>query len=782
MLWGMAPSTNLVLTDQEAVIEIVVDPASPWGFRARAVFPLDMAGIAMARHEALQTDQDIEDLLREFGTTEDYEAWQRRTPLREIDKFQRGYKMAPLSEYGGRRPNPADLRLFRHRFEYALTRRPATSTTVPKGFLDLGPATGEYPHGTVAYAKPLSRDALESFELEPLDPEDPMVMKRALSAYRDEVYERFSDTGGFEQLDAEGRHTTLSRSTRAGVEYQVTYWLADWTPTGHLDIDDFDEAVSKLWGSVPKAERRQRQEDAVWRHRRRPDPTGDNEVYYSAIFLDEASQQTVLAWWERATGVPLLRQIYSPPHMTLQVRPSAKDVAQLQIGQQVRMRVVGWVADEIAQAVRVEPEMVVSKPNPHVTIATIGGPGSPASHSNELFAAGFTRAAGPTLTGVVGTFSMAELLSRRRPNPTGDNDDKGLAPYNYEPVESEQSVGKADTSTRYIGLCAVCEGRVKVQSNRLVHHGYRRPGVGYIIGDCFGVGREPHELSDTCARVYLDEVVGPYLEKSLRRFEYMRDPPTMEFRYLERAESGYMRWAQVAAATKAAFLLRPMTIEELITTRIDEHAQRERYGTHATGDATPTPTRVIELMARDEWVNLLRITRHEADRELGYWTAEQARMSKLVSTWKPQPLVTVEEDIASKQGARRGRESARDLKNREAMSEAMDKFRARLDSGVKNRNARLVTDLFTSGYKAYQSLSNRPGQVWVTREDFLRLADRDAVWTAFGLLRDGEYVGAKPKGAPWDLKYEAAINKAMDVWEANWPKALGGGRTKKARW
>ena len=66
------------------------------------------------------------------------------------------------------------------------------------------------------------------------------------------------------------------------------------------------------------------------------------------------------------------------------------------------------------------------------------------------------------------------------------------------------------TATHYIGLCPVCMNRIKCQGERLVHHGYKRPGDGCIHGDCFGVGREPHELSDLTARAYLDEVVLPY--------------------------------------------------------------------------------------------------------------------------------------------------------------------------------------------------------------------------------------------------------------------------------
>jgi len=55
------------------------------------------------------------------------------------------------------------------------------------------------------------------------------------------------------------------------------------------------------------------------------------------------------------------------------------------------------------------------------------------------------------------------------------------------------------------GTCPVCFGDYVVTSNhdarnkrvasKMVHHGYQRPGIGYIVGDCHGVGFEPFEIS-----------------------------------------------------------------------------------------------------------------------------------------------------------------------------------------------------------------------------------------------------------------------------------------------
>lgn len=47
------------------------------------------------------------------------------------------------------------------------------------------------------------------------------------------------------------------------------------------------------------------------------------------------------------------------------------------------------------------------------------------------------------------------------------------------------------------GECQVCEGwQCMTRDGKMVHHGYRRPGHGSIVGDCFGVGHLPYPAVD----------------------------------------------------------------------------------------------------------------------------------------------------------------------------------------------------------------------------------------------------------------------------------------------
>jgi hypothetical protein len=68
----------------------------------------------------------------------------------------------------------------------------------------------------------------------------------------------------------------------------------------------------------------------------------------------------------------------------------------------------------------------------------------------------------------------------------------------------EVQTAKLSERAEKCGTCPVCFGDYVV-TNRLdsrqfsryamVHHGYERPGIGYIVGDCHGVNFEPIEVS-----------------------------------------------------------------------------------------------------------------------------------------------------------------------------------------------------------------------------------------------------------------------------------------------
>ena len=56
----------------------------------------------------------------------------------------------------------------------------------------------------------------------------------------------------------------------------------------------------------------------------------------------------------------------------------------------------------------------------------------------------------------------------------------------------------------------------------MVNHGYQRPGIGYLVGDCFGVGYPPFELSSKGTQDYVQALQGR-LAKDEKRLMDLQD-------------------------------------------------------------------------------------------------------------------------------------------------------------------------------------------------------------------------------------------------------------------
>lgn len=136
------------------------------------------------------------------------------------------------------------------KYEYLAKLRPITIFTVPKGFSGQRRSKDpkRFPHGVVIYDKPLSRADVESFELAPLDPHDPINLRKISNLIVHEVMMKFSEKEYYVMPTNFGT-MGLTISSRPGVEYQVTYFDKKMQPTGHEEFNDFGEAA--LFMGVP---------------------------------------------------------------------------------------------------------------------------------------------------------------------------------------------------------------------------------------------------------------------------------------------------------------------------------------------------------------------------------------------------------------------------------------------------------------------------------------------------------------------------------------------------
>lgn len=146
------------------------------------------------------------------------------------------------------------------RYEYGVTLRPPTMGNVPGGHL----GTREddcYNFGVVQYPKPLPTADVQHYDLVPLDPNDPVNLRRARDVFQALVLDEFSDQDIF-VVENSRRRAVLTWSTRPDVEWQVTHFDGD-TPTGHDDFTDFDRVVQFLFGFMSGEERRSLSEAAI---------------------------------------------------------------------------------------------------------------------------------------------------------------------------------------------------------------------------------------------------------------------------------------------------------------------------------------------------------------------------------------------------------------------------------------------------------------------------------------------------------------------------------------
>lgn len=179
-----------------------------------------------------------------------------------------------------------------------------------------------------------------------------------------------------------------------------------------------------------------------------------------------------------------------------------------------------------------------------------------------------------------------------------------------------------DIKQRFIGFCPICEGDYKLHENRLVHHGYRRPGVGYIIGDCLSVHKAPYELSDEVCRLYR-----MYCTNAL---ESNRE-------YLARLQSGQVKTLQVPDRSKG-YSMHPEMME--IT--------------------------VIHLKFHQAWESEV----YQTESHIKGLLLEIARMDRFIDGWTLKPVRTFEEEMEAKRAVVQKNKAERQAKRQVKLDKA----------------------------------------------------------------------------------------------------------------
>ena len=129
-----------------------------------------------------------------------------------------------------------------------------------------------------------------------------------------------------------------------------------------------------------------------------------SDTIYWGVKLDTFGVASLLNYFP-----PMYPNVYAE-HMTIVFKPSeAEDKLMMaEIGMPVDLQIIGYAADDNAEAAVVTGHARLNPGVPHITISTANGVGP--VHSNKLLAKGWHRVDGPTITGVVGRFTKRGWL------------------------------------------------------------------------------------------------------------------------------------------------------------------------------------------------------------------------------------------------------------------------------------------------------------------------------------------------------------------------------------
>lgn len=280
---------------------------------------------------------------------------------------------------------------------------------------------------------------------------------------------------------------------------------------------------------------------------------------------------------------------------------------------------------------------------------------------------------------------------------------------------------------RYLGYCPVCNGDYKAPDGLLALHGYKRPGFGYIIGDCMGAHKRPHEVSDELARAYLE--ILKRMEQDLQLA--LRDLP--------------------------------------LRTEIRE-----------VSPFPGRPDRVYTPADGYTWERELENLGRRLQYKLDGLKFEQGRVQHLVDTWRPVPLRTVRESEEQNTRERAERRQVIVTERAEKTRKLIAGIQARIDTAVRNQTMSSLASIYDS---AIHNLPEKLRTGWgrsVTNNEALAALERDHVWTAFGLPLEVP---------PWKSAERGEVEKILssmrypeyDKQPREWPAELGTPKKKRAR-
>lgn len=299
--------------------------------------------------------------------------------------------------------------------------------------------------------------------------------------------------------------------------------------------------------------------------------------------------------------------------------------------------------------------------------------------------------------------------------------------------------------TRQKGTCGYCGHMHKTPNGLLANHGYVRPGYGKIEQECPGSRMPPLEVSKATAELGLSD-------------------------------------AQTALSRRVEDLRDLDTADEL---------------TYSLGSFGRSKTYQRSEMTEAKWQSLVDNKKATLKSQVMRLKEAVSEYEKVLSSWKVQPLVEVDEELAQRQR----QEKKQDVFNKRLVryQGLLDKVQARLKIAWKNlqqreskakkkpspkafielaKSANILYNIYTgSSYKLAEAHPDPDYHPLDVIEDL----KAETVWRHLGAMRGSQYVDRREIEKGLGRHAQSGVyGFDSDTWQPNWPGWTKSARTKEA--
>jgi len=145
-------------------------------------------------------------------------------------------------------------------------------------------------------------------------------------------------------------------------------------------------------------------------------------------------------------------------------------------------------------------------------------------------------------------------------------------------IRCRSTIPDDDTARNPTGTCQCCFRTQKVVRGAMTLHGYKRPGTGYIIGNCRGTGYVPYEVSCEQTKVFRGEIEQMREAKRAALARLQARPDTVRYSTSIYVGYGHPRaeskrspyapvWVDIAKGTPPGW-----AVSDIVATRRSHHA------------------------------------------------------------------------------------------------------------------------------------------------------------------------------------------------------------------